>query len=431
MNSYLIIIAVVITLVCLFLKVPVFISILAGAGIYFFAEPAVSTHLIVQRTLSGIQSVPLLAVPFFVYSGVLMNYAGVTQRIMDFCAVLTSRMWGGLAQVNILLSTLMGGLSGSSLADAAMEAKMLVPEMRKKGMSNEFSSVVTAFSSSITPLIPPGIGMILYGSIGNVSIGQLFISGLGVGIVLCVSMMILTAFISRKRGYKPENTYKKGERGKALWTSFKRAALSLCLPIIIIGGIRLGIFTPTEAGAVAVIYSIILGFWYKELNKNNMVIALKETLITTGSVMLIVGAASALAWMLTKEQLPQLLTNTMVSAIGNKYVFLIAVNIFLLIVGMFIEGNAATIVLVPLLVPIARAYGINDIQFAFVFIFNMAIGAISPPMGTIMFVTCGVTKCKIKDFLKESIPYFALMLGVLILITYVPATTTAILDLFY
>ena len=160
MSSQLIVIALVITLACLFLKVPVFISIIAGAGVYFFAEPAVSTHLIVQRTLSGMQSVPLLAVPFFVYSGVLMNYAGVTQRIMDFCNVLTADMWGGLAQVNILLSTLMGGLSGSSLADAAMEAKMLVPEMRQKGMSNEFSSVVTAFSSSITPLIPPGIGMI-------------------------------------------------------------------------------------------------------------------------------------------------------------------------------------------------------------------------------------------------------------------------------
>lgn len=431
MVNYLIIIAVIITLLCLFLKVPVFISILAGASVYFFAEPAVSTHLIVQRALSGMQSVPLLAVPFFVYSGVLMNYAGVTQRIMDFCSVLTSNMWGGLAQVNILLSTLMGGLSGSSLADAAMEAKMLVPEMRKKGMSNEFSSVVTAFSSSITPLIPPGIAMILYGSIGNVSIGQLFVSGLAVGVILCVAMMLLTAAISRKRGYRPENTYAPGERKVALWSSFKRAILPLCLPIIIIGGIRLGIFTPTEAGAVAVVYAIILGFAYRELNKDNMIMAIKETLVTTGSVMLIVGAASALAWILTKEQIPQFLTNAMVNTIDNKYIFLIAVNIFLLIVGMFIEGNAATIVLVPLLVPIARAYGINDIQFAFVFIFNMAIGAISPPMGTIMFVTCGVTKCKIKDFLKESVPYFILMLAVLLLITYVPATTTAILNLFY
>lgn len=431
MSSQLIVIALVITLACLFLKVPVFISIIAGAGVYFFAEPAVSTHLIVQRTLSGMQSVPLLAVPFFVYSGVLMNYAGVTQRIMDFCNVLTADMWGGLAQVNILLSTLMGGLSGSSLADAAMEAKMLVPEMRQKGMSNEFSSVVTAFSSSITPLIPPGIGMILYGSIGNVSIGQLFMSGLVVGIVLCAAMMLLTAVIAKKRGYKPEASYKKGGRSQALGASLKRAVLPLCLPVIIIGGIRLGIFTPTEAGAVAVVYSIILGFIYRKLNRRNMVVALKETLVTTGSVMLIVGAASALAWILTKEQIPQALTSAMVNTIGNKYIFLIAVNVFLLIVGMFIEGNAATIVLVPLLIPIARAYGINDIQFAFVFIFNMAIGAISPPMGTIMFVTCGVTKCKIKDFLKESIPYFALMLAVLLLITYVPATTTAIIDLFY
>ncbi len=384
-----VVISVAVLLLCLFLKVPVYVSILAGSGTYFLLSANVSPQIFAQRFSAGVESVPLLAVPFFVCAGVFMNYSGVTARIMDFCGVLTARMWGGLAQVNILLSTLMGGLSGSSLADAAMEAKMLVPEMERKGMSKSFSTVVTAFSSTITPLIPPGIGMILYGSIANISIGQLFMSGIGVGLIMCVTMMILTTVVSHFRGYRPMQDVKVPAREKL--ASLRRAALPLCLPIIIIGGIRIGVFTPTEAGAVAIVYSIVLGFVYHELDRRKLIDGMLETIVTTASIMLIVGAASSFAWVLTKERIPQMLTEWMVATIDNKYLFLIVINIFLLIVGMFIEGNAATIVLVPLLVPMARAFGINDIQFAFVFIFNMAIGAITPPMGTLMFVTCGVT----------------------------------------
>lgn len=223
----------IVLLVFLFLKVPVFISILAGSVTYFILTPRVPQLIIAQRLVAGVESIPLLAIPFFVCAGVFMNHSGVTQRIMEFCGVLTGRMTGGLAQVNILLSTLMGGLSGSNLADAAMEAKMLVPEMEKKGFSKEFSSVVTATSAMITPLIPPGIGMILYGSIANVSIGKLFVAGLSVGAMLCIALMILVHFMSKKRGYKPlhEERIKMNEFLKAL----KGAVLPLCLPIIIIG----------------------------------------------------------------------------------------------------------------------------------------------------------------------------------------------------
>jgi tripartite ATP-independent transporter DctM subunit len=421
--------SVIVLLLCLFMKVPVFISVLAGSGTYFLMSANVSSQILAQRFASGVESVPLLAVPFFVCAGVFMNYSGVTERIMAFCGALTGRMWGGLAQVNILLSTLMGGLSGSSLADAAMEAKMLVPEMEKKGMSKAFSTVVTAFSSTITPLIPPGIAMILYGSIANISIGQLFMTGIAVGLLMCVTMMILTTFIAHRRGYKPMRTDKIPVTEKL--SAFKHAALPLCLPVIIIGGIRLGIFTPTEAGAIAILYSILLGFMYHRLNTRNMVEGMQETIVTTASIMLIVGAASAFAWVLTKERIPQMLTEWIVATVNNKYLFLILINIFLLIVGMFIEGNAATIVLVPLLVPMARAFGIHDIQFAFVFIFNMAIGSITPPMGTIMFVSCGVTGCKIRDFLREAVPYFIQMGVCLLLITFVPVVTTFMVDLFY
>lgn len=416
-------------LVLLFLKVPVFISLLCGCILYFIMTPGIAVQILAQRMLAGMSNVALLAVPFFVCAGVFMNYSGVTKRVMAFCQLLTCKMTGGLAQVNVLLSTLMGGLSGSNLADAAMEAKMLVPEMERAGYSKEFSSVVTAVSSMITPLIPPGIAMILYGSIANVSIGKLFIAGIGPGLLLCLSMMILVSFICKKRGYQLSK--KEALPAGYVAKTIKEAILPLCLPVIIIGGVRLGVFTPTEAGTVAIVYSVILGLIYKELNRETILQGIKETVTTTASIMLIVGAASAYAWILTKERIPQNLTEMIVGLTANKYVFLIVVNLFLLVVGMFIEGTAALIVLVPLLAPVAAAFGINEIQFALVVIFNQAIGCLTPPMGILMFVTCDITKCKIKDFMKEAVPFYFLLAGCLLLITFVPAFTCGILNLFY
>jgi len=358
-----------------------------------------------------------------------MNYSGVTKRVLQFAEALTGHWTGALAQVNVLLSALMGGLSGSNLADAAMEAKMLVPEMVKRGYSNEFSSVVTATSAMITPLIPPGIAMIIYGSIANVSIGKLFVAGLGPGILLTIALMILVSIMSKRRHYMPIRD--KRLPGKEILRSIKVALLPLMLPVVIIGGIRLGIFTPTEAGAVAIVYALLLGILYREMSLREFAIGLKETLINTTSIMLIIGAASAFAWILTRERIPQIVTEIVITHVSNKYLFLAIVNIFLLIVGMFIEGNAAMIVLVPLLAPMASAYGIDEIHFAMVFIFNMAIGALSPPMGTLMFVTCGITKCPIGNFIKEAVPFYILLAICLCLLTYIPILSTGIVNLVY
>ena len=425
-----ILIGVVVMLVLLFMKVPVFLSVIAGSATYFFLNPDISAMILTQRLSSGVQSLSLLAVPFFVAAGVFMNSSGVARRIMNLCDVLTGRMHGGLAQVNVLLSTLMGGLSGSSLADAAMEARMLVPEMRKKGMSNAFSSVVTAASAMITPLIPPGIAMILVGSLANVSVGKLFVSGIGVGLLLCVGEMATVAVVARKRGYAPNRDHKL--TWAEVWPVLRSALLPLCLPIIIIGGIRIGVFTATEAGVVAVVYSVILGVIYKELDFKKFLEGMKETVISTTGIMLIIGAASGLSWILTKERIPQTLTEMMIQMTDNKYVFLIMVNIFLLIVGLFIEGNAALIVLVPLLYPIATGvYGIDPIQFCMVVIFNMAIGSLTPPMGTLMFVVCNETKCPLKDFILESWPFYIVLIGELLLFTFVPFATTGLVNLIY
>ena len=420
----------ILVLILLFLKVPVFVSIIAGSVAYFFLNPDVNAMILAQRVSSAIQSTSLLAVPFFVCAGVFMNYSGVTRRIMALCDVLTGRMWGGLAQVNVLLSTMMGGLSGSSLADAAMEARMLVPEMEKKGMSKEFSSVVTAASAMITPLIPPGIAMILFGSLANLSVGKLFVSGIGVGLILCIGEMVTVSIISRKRGYAPNR--KERLHWKQVAPVLKQAILPLILPVVIIGGIRIGAFTATEAGTVAVVYSIFLGLLYKEIDWNTIMKGLKETVISTAGIMMIIGAASALSWVLTKERIPQSITELMLQVTDNKYVFLLLCNLFLLFVGMFIEGNAAMIVLVPLLYPIATGtYGIDGIQFAMMFIFNMAIGSLSPPMGTLMFVVCNETKCKLSTFIKESIPFYIVLLVELFLFATVPVLTTGLVNLIY
>ena len=405
-------------LVLLFLKVPVFVAVLGGSLIYFLMNPDINSLIFAQQMILGTEKISLLAIPFFVCAGIVMNYTGVTKRIMDFCEIVTAHLPGGLAQVNVLLSTVMGGLSGSNLADAAMEAKMLIPEMTRKGFSLSFSSVVTAASSMITPLIPPGIAMILYGCIANVSIGKLFISGIGVGSLLCISMMILVGIISKKRNYgaltQEKLTYDKVMR------ALKPAFLPLLLPIIIIGGIR-----------VAILYAVLLGFLYRDMKASDLVRSLKETVASTSSIMLIVSAASVYSWILTRERVPQMLTEWMLQTIDSKFVFLIAVNIFLLFVGMFIEGNASMIILVPLLAPIAAQYGVNEIQFAMIYIFNNAIGALSPPMGTLMFVTCSISKCPTAAFIKEAIPFYILLAIDLLLITYCEPFTTFLVNLVY
>lgn len=419
----------VLLLVFLFLKVPVFISILGAAATYFALHTEINSVILAQRVLAGSQSIPLLAIPFFVCAGVFMNYTGVTKRIVDFCEAVVGNIIGGIGHVTVLVATLMGGLSGSNLADAAMEAKMLVPEMEKRGFSKAFGSVLVATSAIITPLIPPGIAMIIYGSIANVSIGKLFVAGIGPGVILCITLMILVALVSYKRGYR--STIKVDTSAARVWKTFRGAFLPLCLPVIIIGGIRIGAFTPTEAGSVAIVYSLFLGFIYREMSLKDVIRGMKETVLTSSAIMLIIAAASAFAWALTKEKVPQYFTGLFIEHLNNPVVFLLCVNLFLLIIGMFIEGNAAMIILVPLLAPLAKHFGIDEIHFAMVVIFNFALGAISPPMGTLMFVTCSITKCPMGRFIKEAIPFYILLLGCLLLLTFVPSFSTALVNLIY
>lgn len=311
-----------------------------------------------------------------------------------------------------------------------MEAKMLSPELQKRGFSNAFSSVLVATAAIITPLIPPGIAMIIYGTVANVSIGKLFVAGIGPGLMLCVMLMLYVAVFS----YSHANTIKKSDEPfslKRLAVAFKGAFLPLCLPVIIIGGIRIGAFTPTETGAIAIVYALFLGVLYHEMKLKDLVKGITETVVTSGAIMIIIAAASAFAWIMTRERIPQQITLAFSACLDSKIVFLLALNLFILFIGMFVEGNAAMIIIVPLIAPLAYHFGIDPIHFATIVIFNFSLGALSPPVGTLMFVTCSVTKCPVGSFIREAVPFYLILLLGLLMITFIPWISTGLVNLIY
>ena len=401
-------------------NVPIAFSLIMSTLAYFVLAGDLPLIAVAQRLVGGLESVPLLCIPFFIMAGVFMNYTGISKRLVNFAEVLTGHLPGGLAQVNVVLSTLMGGLSGSNIADAAMQSKILVPEMVRRGYSPAFSAAVTAASALITPIIPPGIALIIYGYIGNVSIGRLFLAGVVPGILTCIMLMTAVHIMAVRRGYKPSRE-KRASFGEII-TSARTAVLALALPLIIIMGIRLGVFTPTEAGSIAVVYAFVLGtLVYKEMKLPELKKALMESVAATANIMFIIAAASGFSRFLTWERVPHIITEAVSGAVSGPTLFLLLANVFLLILGMFLEGNAALIVLTPILIPVATAFGIDPVHFGIIFIFNLSVGTLTPPMGTVMFTTCSITGVKVDAFVKEVIPFWLVLIICLLFITYIPA----------
>ncbi|MBS1210553.1 MAG: siaT 1 [Proteobacteria bacterium] len=405
------------------INLPVFISVIAAILTYFYMAADASPIIAAQRIVGASENVTLLAIPFFILLGNLLNHTGMTRRMLKLAEVLTGHFKGGLAQANVLLSTLMGGMSASNLADCAMLCKMLVPEMTRLGYNKAFSTAVTAAGSLITPIIPPGIALIIYGYVADVSIGKMFMAGVIPGVLCCILLMTAIYIVSRVRGYKPARAH--GPSLSEFWDAFKQASGALLLVVVILGGIRAGVFTPTEAGAIAVVYVIFMGvFVYKEMKIEHMKAALQETARSTAGVMLIIMACSAFAWILTWEQIAQSVATFITGFSTNPVIFLLILNALLLILGMFVEGNAAIIVLVPLLMPTVKILGIDPIQFGIIIILNLAIGCLTPPMGTVMFIANAMTGTKVGEFVRESIPLLTALLVALGLVTFVPAIST-------
>ncbi|MBP5980493.1 MAG: TRAP transporter large permease [Halomonas sp.] len=402
------------------LGTPVAFALFFSTFLYFIVGADQPMMLLIQRLAGGLESVSLLAIPFFIMAGVFMNYSGITDRLLKLAELLTRRMHGGLAQANVLLSTFMGGLSGSNIADAAMNAKLLVPSMTAKGYPVPFSSAVTAASSLITSTIPPGIALIVYGYVNNVSIGRLFLAGVVPGVLMAISLMVLVSFLCRRYGYQPPQ---RAKVARTEWISVTRAGIiALMLPLVVIGGIRIGVFTPTEAGAIAVLYALIVGvFIYKQMTPKTIALATNESLLASVNVLFIIAVASGFARFLTWEQIPQEIAMMLSTQVGSAIAFLLLANLLLLILGMFLEGNAILIVLSPLLAPVAAQFGIDPVHFGIIFIINATIGTITPPLGTVMFTTCSITGINISSFIRAVIPFWLVMVGILLLVTFIPA----------
>lgn len=421
---------VLILAVCFISGFPIAFSLILCVIPYFLADPYMALETIIQRLVSNTESVSLLAIPFFTTAGAIMNHSGITTRLMALADGLVGHMTGGLGHVNVILSTLMGGVSGSGAADAAMESKLLVPEMTKRGYDLDFSCAITAASSCITPIIPPGIGLVIYACLLELSVGKMLCTGYIPGLFMAVGLMIAVHFISKNKGYAPSRSER--AKGKELWTLFKAALWALFLPFGLVLGLRIGMFSATEGGALMCIYSLIVGlFIYKEMSLRDLPKIILEATLSTATVMVIMCAANLFSYYLSWERIPYQLSQFITSAVTNKYVFLLLVNVLFLILGMFLDGTASMIILAPLFAPIAKSLGIDLLHFGLILCLNISIGSITPPFGMYLYVVSSTAKCKIGPIIKAMLPFIGVLLIVLLLMTYIPGLVTFIPELLF
>jgi C4-dicarboxylate transporter DctM subunit len=379
----------------------------------------VMLSLMAQRIFTGIDSFPLMAVPFFVLAGELMNQGGTTRRLIDFANVLVGRIPGGLAHTNIVASMFFGGISGSAVADAAAMGTILVPGMVRKGYEPGFSAAVTAASSTVGPIIPPSIFMVIMGVTTGLSIGGLFAAGIIPGLMLGFAMMGLSYFMAIRYNY-PRETEHFGMR--RIGREFLSAGPALLAPLIILGGILGGVFTATEAAAVAVLYAFFLGMVvYRELSLRKLTDIFIQSGTTTAVLLLIIGMANIFAWVLTAEQIPTRIAQGMLSVTDNRYLILLFINVLLIFIGMFLEGGAAIIILAPTLLSVANAVGIIPLHFGLVMVLNIVVGLLTPPLGVCLFVVAGVTGLDLSLIIRSVLPFLAVELAVLMLVTYLPS----------
>lgn len=409
-------------LVSLFLGVPVALC-LAFTSVAGLMLHDTSLLVVVQRMFQGFNSFSLLAVPFFVLAGDLMNKCGITQRLIDFSYMLVGRIPGGLAHSNIAASMFLGGISGSAVADAAAIGSIMVPGMIRNGYNPGFSAAVTAAASTMGPIIPPSILMVIMGVTTGMSIGGLFMAGIVPGLLLGLGMMAYSYVVAIRENY-PRDTNPLTLR--RFFREFWKALPALMAPTIIMGGIMFGFFTSTEAAAVAVLYALLLGVCQRTLRMKDLIEVLGSSVLTTAVLLLIIGTANAFAWLLAAEQIPNQLAELIQSITSNKLVILLLLNLLLLFVGMFMEGGAAIIILAPTLLNVATQVGIEPLHFGMIMVLNMAVGLLTPPLGVCLFVICGVTKLDLSYVIRAVLPFIAVEIVVLLLVTYVPAVCLAI-----
>jgi tripartite ATP-independent transporter DctM subunit len=375
-----------------------------------------------QKMISGINSFPLLAIPFFMFVGEIMNRGGVAKRLVEFADALIGHITGGLGHVNILASMFFGGISGSAIADTAAIGGLLVPAMVKQRFPSAYAAAITAASAVIGIIIPPSIPFIIYGIITNTSIARLFIGGIVPGILIGVALMVTAYITSRKSGYGRMSTeaQKRFQAGR-VWTTFKRAWLALTIPIIVVGGILAGIFTATEAGVVAAMVAVILGvFVYREISIKDIPQIFYKTAKITAVVLFLCGMAMVTAWLLTRARVPFALADLLTSITSEPILIILLANVLLFLVGFVMDLTPAMLILAPILLPVMKNVGVDPVYFGVMMSVNMGIGLVTPPVGTVLYVACGVANITLEQLVRSMWPFILTLLIVLALIIIFP-----------
>lgn len=373
-----------------------------------------------QRMFTAVDSFPLMAIPLFMLAGALMSHGGITRRIIDFALSFVGGVQGSLGHVVAISGVIMGGISGSGVADAAALGSVMIPEMKKRSYDIGFSAALIACSGSIGLIIPPSIAIIIYGVTAQASIGDLFMAAVLPGLLIGLGFLLYSYWFAKKHHYPSEGKVSGSER----WRRFKEAIWALMMPVIIIGGIRFGIFTATEGGAVISVYALFVGMViYKEITIAKLPAIFMEAAISTAIIAMIIAATSLFGWLLASEQIPQQITHGLLALTDNKFILLLLINLILLIFGMFIDSAPAIMLLAPILVPVVVQLGMNPIQFGLVMVINLTIGLLTPPVGTAMYVASNISGVPILRLSRSLVPFWGIMLLVLMLMTYCPAMT--------
>ncbi|WP_192036224.1 TRAP transporter large permease [Halomonas sp. YLGW01] len=421
--------AIGLSLIILFsLGVPIAVSIVLASiiGIEFFSR--LPLLLVPQQMFVGIDNFPLMAIPFFILAGNLMAAGGISRRLVDLAKAMVGGVQGGLAMTCVLTCMMFAAVSGSSVATTFAIGSILIPAMVKHDYPRPLAASIQASSAELGVLIPPSIPLILYGVSTDTSIGKLFIAGIGPGLLIGGALLLFLYVFCKLRGYGLRDR----EDRHDLPTAFKRAWAAMLMPVVVIGGIYGGVFTPTEASAVAVVYAVVVGgLVYRELNLDELVPILKQSVISTAAVMLIIAAAALFSFLISRSGLPTQVAAWVTQVFDSPITFLLAVNVMLLIVGMFIETSAAILVLAPIFTPIAMQYGIDPVHFGLIVVVNLALGMFTPPLGVNLFAACAVAKLSIDQLLPWLMRFVLVVLACLIAITYMPWISLGLVDLLY
>ena len=414
-------------IITLFLGFPIAFSLgLSSLSYLLFSD--IPLVVIPQKLYAGMDVFVLLCIPGFILAGNLMNRGGITERIISFSKAIVGHIRGGLGLANIGASMIFAGISGTAVADSASIGSVMIPAMKNEGYDTEFSCAITASSSTIGPIIPPSLPMIIAGTLTGLSVAKLFIAGAIPGLLLATGLMTVSYMISKKKGHPKGKKSSLSQIRKEFFSAF----WALLMIVIILYGIVGGVFTPTEASIVASLYALIIGlFIYKNLTIKKLPKIFVDTMVTTSSLMILVGFANLFGWILVSEQIPQLIANTLLDITTNKYLILMIINILLLFVGAFMETIAALVILFPVLLKVAVSVGIDPIQFAVIAVLNLMIGLTTPPVGVCLFVTSSIGKVSLSNVSKAILPFLAVSIFILLLVTYIPSISLFLPNLLF